>query len=116
MTGMERRKENSAALFLEIARNRPIPIVQPDLDIPGIMAIAWAHPIIKEKKMDRSPEDSFVNLVSHKNKPVRMSIRPTTGTFEKMSSNLFSNINPTTAAGIEPTRIYTSSLRYGFSR
>ena len=39
-------KENSAASFLDVLRNRAVEIVKPDLEIPGTTAIACAMPMI----------------------------------------------------------------------
>ena len=39
IAGIERRKENVAAVFLSIPRKIPTEIVDPDLEIPGNIAI-----------------------------------------------------------------------------
>ena len=39
-------KENSAASFFDVLRNRAVEIVKPDLEIPGTTAIACAIPMI----------------------------------------------------------------------
>ena len=45
MVGMARKKENSAAINLEVP-NRVAPIiVDPDLDVPGTRARHWKRPI-----------------------------------------------------------------------
>ena len=47
MVGMARKKENSAAINLEVP-NRVAPIiVDPDLDVPGTRARHWKRPINK---------------------------------------------------------------------
>lgn len=45
MIGVDNRKENLAAVSLVRFLKRPAVIVIPDLETPGIRAIAWAVPI-----------------------------------------------------------------------
>ena len=52
ITGIESKKENLAASFGGIPKSIDIDIVVPDLDIPGIMAMAWDKPINIEYKYD----------------------------------------------------------------
>ena len=48
MTGIDMRNENLRAVFLSNPKRRPAPSVEPDLEIPGTIDTAWAHPIIME--------------------------------------------------------------------
>lgn len=47
MTGIEAMKENLNASSLSAPLNKRVVIVVPDLEIPGIIAMAWEKPIIR---------------------------------------------------------------------
>jgi len=53
--GPEIIKANFAASALLRFKNKPAVIVEPDLEIPGIKASAWAKPIIRESRIPKWP-------------------------------------------------------------
>ena len=46
MVGIAIRKLNLEAVLLSKPKNKPVEIVIPDLEVPGIKAMDWANPII----------------------------------------------------------------------
>ena len=71
-------KENSAASFFDVLRNRAVEIVKPDLEIPGTTAIACAIPMINalNRLIEFLPSD--MKLVVSKIIPVIINIIATT--------------------------------------
>ena len=57
--GIDRRKENLAAWLGGIPKNIPIDIVEPDLEIPGIIAKACAIPT----RIDEDKENPFCRFL-----------------------------------------------------
>mgnify|MGYP004152710585 CR=1 FL=1 len=49
INGTDIKNEKRADSSLSIPNKTEIAIVVPDLEIPGKIAIAWAHPIIREE-------------------------------------------------------------------
>lgn len=47
ITGMARKKVNSAAIFLDVPTSIAPSMVAPDLDVPGIRANTWNRPMAK---------------------------------------------------------------------
>ena len=72
-------KENSAASFFDVLRNRAVEIVKPDLDIPGTTAIACAIPIINALNRLIGVLPSEMKLVVSKIIPVIINIIATEG-------------------------------------
>ena len=81
MAGMESKNEYLAAVSRSMPSSRPMLIVEPDLEIPGIMANPCTIPIINafvlEKPSITDPlPPGLARRVSHKSNPVTISIRP----------------------------------------
>ena len=72
IAGMDRRKENSAALAGSTFDQRPAEMVDPDLEIPGKIAQAWAKPIMRPVFRETSDVPRPANLVESKIRPVPM--------------------------------------------
>ena len=101
ITGITIKKENFAASFLSLPKKIDVQIVDPDLEIPGIIAKAWDIPIIKECDLVISLFPDFMILVKNNNNPVIINIIPTMVKFpEKRYSILSLNKNPANPAGI----------------
>lgn len=82
-TGIARKNEKRAASFRCIPKNNAVAMVIPDREMPGKMAIAWAHPIINavdHKIVLFSPEHL---LVVNKIHPVHNNATETNTIFSK---------------------------------
>ena len=87
ITGIESKKENFAASLGAIPKYTDIVIVAPDLEIPGIIASAWATPTAKDEK-----KECFFWLWlnfedSRRIHPVNNSAEPTYFTISKMQED-----------------------------
>ena len=87
MAGRDSRKEYLAAVSRFKPRKRPTAIVEPDLDIPGFMAIPGISPIIKASFMEKRSivlPSFLIQYVINKSKPVKSNIMPVRKTDEKI--------------------------------
>ena len=78
--------EKLAAVLRDNPKKRPAAMVEPDLDMPGIMAKPWIAPIIKASLIEKRSmflDSSFTQRVLHRTNPVAMSMLPTRPTDEK---------------------------------
>ena len=71
------KNENLAAFSLSIPSKTATEIVAPDLEIPGIIAIAWEIPIKSEERKLTFFSVGFALSAKNSSPPVRMSINPT---------------------------------------
>ena len=62
ITGIDNRKENLAAAGADKPIKIAMQIVAPDLEIPGIIAIAWANPITNPMKSVNSTFRLLMNF------------------------------------------------------
>ena len=112
MAGMPRIKENLAASSLSQPDNKAKEIVAPDLDIPGIIAKAWAIPIKKLSKylwffilinlLRETSAQSIINAINIDANPIDKFDRK--NEFEKSEKNNFI-ITPEHIIGIVPIKI-----------
>ena len=72
--GITIKNENSADFFLSIPSNTDMAIVDPLLEIPGKMAMAWAIPINKESINPTFLAVDFALSARYKSSAVIMSI------------------------------------------
>ena len=79
--------------------------VDPDREMPGIMAAAWAIPTTMERGVVMSPCGSFRNTVSTSRIPVTMSIEHTSFGSPNAASRKSLNSTYTMPVGIRATRI-----------
>ena len=116
MAGIESRKEKLKASLLSRPHASPQEMVAPDLDIPGIIAIPWAVPIMRELRMPTFLLCfSGINFVIARNMPVIQSIMPAVRGEEKALSKKSMNINPIIAVGTEPIIMLIASKKSGSS-
>ena len=83
---MERRNEYLAAVSWFNPRNKPVAMVVPDLDNPGIIARPWEIPMMRaslKEKREISLVELFTKRVKNKIMPVKRSIEPEIKTDEK---------------------------------
>ena len=99
--------ENLVASSLFTFKRIAVDIVAPDLEIPGMIAKAWASPIIIASLNDtRLSESLFEKNVKNSSKEVTISIEPTSVMFPvNKVSIFFSYINPIIPTGILETII-----------
>ena len=113
IAGMERRKEKRAERSRSNPQKRPVDMVAPDREIPGMMAIPWAIPIRTESShpilMIFLPS-FFVQRVNQRKKPVMRSIPPTSFGWEKKDSNQSLRRSPMRPVGMVATTIQRSNL------
>ncbi len=118
IAGMERRKENLAERSRSNPQKRPVDMVAPDREIPGIMAIPWAIPTRIESShpifMIFLPS-FFVQRVNQRKKPVMRSIPPTSFGWEKKDSNQSLKRSPMRPVGRVARMIQRRSLAPGCS-
>ncbi len=103
MIGMLIRKLNSAALSRSKRRARPVVIVEPERDTPGMSAITWERPISNESTQRISPRIRAwaVSLsASHRTIPMTMRAIAITCGLRKADSALDCSKYPPMAPGI----------------
>jgi hypothetical protein len=100
--GMDSKKENVAASRPSIPRHSPMPMVDPDLEMPGNTASAWAKPIKMASKNVIFTRFARENRVLHKIQPVAIKNPHTAIGLAKASLSMSLNKIPTTPAGMDP--------------
>ena len=103
ITGSDKRKENRAALWDGIPKARPVQMVNPEREIPGMIANACAIPINSPFKYDNSVFPAENRFEISNTIPVHIKAIPTKLTFSKIISIRSLNRNPAKIAGIVPT-------------
>ena len=89
MAGMDKRNEYLAAVSCFNPRNKPVAMVAPDLDNPGITASPCDIPMIRESFIEKRElpfYGLFTKRVKNKITPVKISIEPAIKTDEKSRS------------------------------
>ena len=109
ITGITIKKENFAASFLSFPKKIDVQIVEPDLEIPGIIAKAWAIPIIRECDLVISLFPDFMILVKNNNNPVIIKITNTKITPDP--GIVVSKLNITSGKYSWGTRLLTNSKK-----
>ena len=101
IAGTESRKENFTANSFLMPKSKLVEIVEPDLEIPGIIAKPCAIPIITAGNGDNFFFPSK-NLVEMRNKAVVSNPTPTTFVFVNKDKKKSLKTKPIIAVGIEP--------------
>ena len=104
IVGTAIKKLNFEAVLLSSPKNRPAEMVMPDLEVPGIKAMAWDKPIIKESLKVISSTRVFFGFVNvdkyntSPNKIVVMAIMKLVLRWESIKSM---KMNPINRVGIQ---------------
>jgi len=85
IAGIANRKENLIAFSFFTPKSIAVEVVEPDLEIPGITAMAWANPTINELLRFKEPL-GFVSEAANKNVPVVINPRAIMKRFENVAS------------------------------
>ena len=118
MAGMESKNEYRAAISRRMPSSNAMLIVEPDLEIPGMMASPCTTPIINaflgvRRSVPGCSTRVAAQRVSHKSKPVTISIKPTINTDANSRSAIPRNKNPRTAVGMDPITISNAIFKSG---
>ena len=102
ITGIDNKKENLAASGADKPIRRPIQMVIPDLEIPGIIAPACANPIINATNIVNFRFLIMINLEVIKIIPVIIYDKETNLISSKINDIISFKTIPTITAGIVP--------------